>query len=668
MTVRARPRRQARSSRAPTSPTSRGTGSRPSGRCWRRCRRRGASAATRCSGSPSGCASTCASRWRPRRRRSGGRPSTRAVDLLERELDAAAGRVRGRTEVPAVDGAGVPAPRGLRAVARHGRADPARRWPAAGSTTSSAAGFARYSVDADWVVPHFEKMLYDNALLLRVYAGWGTAGRRLGGRGDRRLPARRAADGRRAASPPRSTRTARAPRAPTTSGRRRSSPRCSVRTTARGRRAGWRSPTAGTFEHGASTLQLREDPDDLERWFDVPAPAAGGPRPAGAAGPRRQGGRRLERAGDQRPVPGRHAARPPGVRRGGGRRRRAAVATCTSSTAGSAGCRGTASWALRPGCWRTTAASPRASWTCCRRPATPVWLERARDAARHRARPLRAPTTAASSTPPTTPRPWWRGPATPPTTPRRPGCRRWSTRWPTYAALTGSGRHRDAAEAALATVATHRRAGAAVRRLVARRGRHRCSTAPRRSRSSARRARSATRSSSPPAGAAARSSSSPTAPRDDVPLLVGRDAVDGAPGGVRLPGFRVRAPGHRPGAAVTPGYLLFPPGPDRVGTVENPALQRVGSRTVPGRWDSERMQPVSGAAGAGAGSSTAARWAVPPDRAGPLRIALERHLDARPRELLALARGGLRRPAARAAAGAGRRRVPHRPDRRSRGS
>lgn len=29
-------------------------------------------------------------------------------------------------------------------------------------------GFARYSVDADWLVPHFEKMLYDNALLLRL--------------------------------------------------------------------------------------------------------------------------------------------------------------------------------------------------------------------------------------------------------------------------------------------------------------------------------------------------------------------------------------------------------------------------------------------------------------------------------------------------------------------
>jgi uncharacterized protein YyaL (SSP411 family) len=30
-------------------------------------------------------------------------------------------------------------------------------------------GFARYSVDAIWLVPHFEKMLYDNALLARVY-------------------------------------------------------------------------------------------------------------------------------------------------------------------------------------------------------------------------------------------------------------------------------------------------------------------------------------------------------------------------------------------------------------------------------------------------------------------------------------------------------------------
>jgi uncharacterized protein YyaL (SSP411 family) len=34
-------------------------------------------------------------------------------------------------------------------------------------------GFARYSTDGFWLVPHFEKMLYDNALLLRAYTqGW----------------------------------------------------------------------------------------------------------------------------------------------------------------------------------------------------------------------------------------------------------------------------------------------------------------------------------------------------------------------------------------------------------------------------------------------------------------------------------------------------------------
>ncbi|MGM0929848.1 MAG: thioredoxin domain-containing protein [Actinomycetota bacterium] len=33
-------------------------------------------------------------------------------------------------------------------------------------------GFARYTVDRRWSVPHFEKMLYDNVQLLRVYAQW----------------------------------------------------------------------------------------------------------------------------------------------------------------------------------------------------------------------------------------------------------------------------------------------------------------------------------------------------------------------------------------------------------------------------------------------------------------------------------------------------------------
>jgi uncharacterized protein len=30
-------------------------------------------------------------------------------------------------------------------------------------------GFARYAVDAEWLVPHFEKMLYDNAQLAQLY-------------------------------------------------------------------------------------------------------------------------------------------------------------------------------------------------------------------------------------------------------------------------------------------------------------------------------------------------------------------------------------------------------------------------------------------------------------------------------------------------------------------
>ncbi len=38
-------------------------------------------------------------------------------------------------------------------------------------------GFSRYAVDATWTVPHFEKMLYDNALLARAYLhGWQVSG------------------------------------------------------------------------------------------------------------------------------------------------------------------------------------------------------------------------------------------------------------------------------------------------------------------------------------------------------------------------------------------------------------------------------------------------------------------------------------------------------------
>jgi uncharacterized protein len=48
-----------------------------------------------------------------------------------------------------------------------------RAMAAGGIHDQVGGGFARYSVDETWTVPHFEKMLYDNALLARAYLhGW----------------------------------------------------------------------------------------------------------------------------------------------------------------------------------------------------------------------------------------------------------------------------------------------------------------------------------------------------------------------------------------------------------------------------------------------------------------------------------------------------------------
>jgi uncharacterized protein len=62
-------------------------------------------------------------------------------------------------------------------LARRGKEDAANMaiqtlgaMSAGGMFDQLAGGFARYSVDATWTVPHFEKMLYDNAQLLRTYA------------------------------------------------------------------------------------------------------------------------------------------------------------------------------------------------------------------------------------------------------------------------------------------------------------------------------------------------------------------------------------------------------------------------------------------------------------------------------------------------------------------
>jgi uncharacterized protein YyaL (SSP411 family) len=52
-----------------------------------------------------------------------------------------------------------------------------RAMAAGGIYDQVGGGFSRYAVDATWTVPHFEKMLYDNALLARAYLhGWQVSG------------------------------------------------------------------------------------------------------------------------------------------------------------------------------------------------------------------------------------------------------------------------------------------------------------------------------------------------------------------------------------------------------------------------------------------------------------------------------------------------------------
>ena len=51
------------------------------------------------------------------------------------------------------------------------------RMAAGGIHDQLGGGFCRYSVDAEWTIPHFEKMLYDNAALLALYANaWRATG------------------------------------------------------------------------------------------------------------------------------------------------------------------------------------------------------------------------------------------------------------------------------------------------------------------------------------------------------------------------------------------------------------------------------------------------------------------------------------------------------------
>jgi uncharacterized protein YyaL (SSP411 family) len=88
-----------------------------------------------------------------------------AVALLRRSYDAEHGGWDAAPKFPAASTIEFLLRRGERQMALH----TLRRMAAGGIYDQIGGGFARYSVDARWVVPHFEKMLYDNALLARAY-------------------------------------------------------------------------------------------------------------------------------------------------------------------------------------------------------------------------------------------------------------------------------------------------------------------------------------------------------------------------------------------------------------------------------------------------------------------------------------------------------------------
>ena len=134
-----------------------------------------------------------------------------------------------------------------------------------------AGGFARYSVDDGWVVPHFEKMLYDNALLLPAYLHWY---RRTGAPLAERV-AREVADFviRDLGTPEGGFASALDADTAGVEGLTYVWSPDQLREVL-GDRADvaaelFEVTSAGTFEHGSSTLQLLRDPSDLSQWQEL---------------------------------------------------------------------------------------------------------------------------------------------------------------------------------------------------------------------------------------------------------------------------------------------------------------------------------------------------------------------------------------------------------------
>ena len=98
---------------------------------------------------------------------------TEAVSALRETFDAAHGGWGGAPKFPQSSTIELLLTRGEREMSLR----TLRAMASGGIYDQVGGGFARYAVDATWTVPHFEKMLYDNALLARAYLhGWQVSG------------------------------------------------------------------------------------------------------------------------------------------------------------------------------------------------------------------------------------------------------------------------------------------------------------------------------------------------------------------------------------------------------------------------------------------------------------------------------------------------------------
>ncbi|MFI5732107.1 thioredoxin domain-containing protein [Kribbella sp. NPDC051587] len=194
----------------------------------------------------------------------------RAVELLTTDFDPVDGGFGGAPKFPpsmVLDFL-------LRQHRRTGSADALRmatetceRMARGGMYDQLAGGFARYSVDGQWVIPHFEKMLYDNALLLDVYTQWwAISGEPLARRiaeetAEFLLTELRTPEGGFASALDADTEGE--------EGRYYVWTPAEIQAALPVEDAAWvveLCDVTGTFEHGSSVLQLRQDPDDADRW------------------------------------------------------------------------------------------------------------------------------------------------------------------------------------------------------------------------------------------------------------------------------------------------------------------------------------------------------------------------------------------------------------------